>query len=332
MTRLSHPSLKVSVVVTVLNEQATIIDLLKSLSQQTLPPSQVIIVDGGSTDQTVELLRQYQQQHHDFPLEILTRHGNRSVGRNWGIRKSIHELIAITDAGCMPQRDWLEQIIRCYVSSEKRDSATSQNKVIAGYYQAALGTPFQEAAAPYFLVMPDRVNTAHFLPATRSMLLPKSVWRDLGGFDERFTHNEDYAFAHKLLDHKITITFAPGAIVSWLPPPSLRVFDRCIYRFAQGDIYAGIFRPKVGLIFARYIFLSLLILAAKYDSKIWLVVFLSTVLYILWSVAKNIKYTPRGWFYLPILQVVSDVLVMCGSLVGAAQYLYSKLMMQKTSR
>ena len=180
--------MKISVVVTVLNEAEMIWILLLGLISQTHPPSEVIIVDGGSTDLTVQLIKVFQKNYPHFPLKIVTKKGSRSQGRNFGIRLAKHDWIAITDAGCMPHIDWLEKLA-CTATQTRAD-------VVAGYYEAASETAFQAAVTPYMLVMPDRVDSTHFLPATRSMMLKKQAWKDVGGFNESLILSEDYVFAH----------------------------------------------------------------------------------------------------------------------------------------
>jgi cellulose synthase/poly-beta-1,6-N-acetylglucosamine synthase-like glycosyltransferase len=242
----------------------------------------------------------------NFPvLKILQQPGNRSTGRNAGISAASNHIIAITDAGCVPQQNWLEQLVSVYLI-KKPD-------VVAGYYRGRAETPFAEAVIPYALVMPDQIDAENFLPATRSMLLTKKIWQDAGGFDENLSDNEDFEFARRLRRVGAKIVFARQAVVDWLPRTSLGQFWQMIYRFARGDIFAGIIRPKVILIFVRYlltavilIFLPNLILAS-----------LLLLLYLLWTIAKNFRFVPRGWYWLPVLQVVSDAAVMLGSLAGA---------------
>lgn len=309
-----YPSL--SVVVTVLNEEDTIIALLKSLTHQTVLPAEIIVVDGGSQDQT-ETLIQHFSKTSSVTIREYHQPGNRSVGRNTGIRAASHELVAITDAGCVPHPDWLEQLLAAWMGAVAQGTNT-QLVVVAGYYDAHPRTAFEEAVVPYALVMPDRVNPATFLPATRSMLLPKTAWQQAGAFDEKLADNEDFAFA-QILKTQTRIVFAPQAQVTWQSRSSLRSFWTMIFRFARGDIQAGIIRPKVLLVFARYLgalaMVGVLLWWRAYAWLGWSVV-LGFIGYSGWAIGKNRRYVSRGWYWLPVLQWTADIGVMLGSVAG----------------
>lgn len=301
---------KVTVIATVFNEENSIESFLNSLCTQTRLPDEIVIVDGGSTDRTIELIKNFKFQISNFKLKIIIKKGNRSVGRNTAIQNSSYDLIAITDAGCIPHRDWLHQLLLAH----KKTKAP----VIAGYYDAKPKTHFEEAVIPYALVMPDRLNAQTFLPATRSMMIEKKAWESLGGFDESLYDNEDYAFAQKLKKNNIAIEFNKNAKVTWIPRSNIHGFIKMIYRFAKGDAYAGIFRPKVVFIFIRYL-LGLALLAYILYSKNYLlftILYSLFLFYLLWAIFKNKHYVPHGWYYLPLLQVVSDVAVISGTIKG----------------
>lgn len=297
--------LPISVVVTVLNEEKTIRATVLGLLSQTKLPQEVIIVDGGSSDATLDILKKLQQSTKHIDLKIISASGNRSVGRNEGILTATSLLIAITDAGCIPKPNWLAELYA--------KKLQTKDPIIAGYYEGLPKTRFGAAVVPYALVMQDKVNLDDFLPATRSVLLEKKVFEKYGYFPEEFSDNEDYAYFRKLRSMGVQMSFAQEAVVYWQPRETLRDFYTMIFRFARGDIAAYLFRPKVVSIFARYfafIFIASIFLPAFF------VIFFS---YLLWAVYKNKKYVGYGWAYLPILQIVSDIAVMHGSTMGFVQ-------------
>ncbi|PIY80907.1 MAG: hypothetical protein COY80_00640 [Candidatus Pacebacteria bacterium CG_4_10_14_0_8_um_filter_42_14] len=301
---------KVTVIITVLNEESTIPELLTGLEKQSLQPSEVIIVDGGSNDKTKTMINSLNSKS-TLNIKLLHKKGNRSMGRNLAIARNKTDLIAITDAGCVPKKNWLQELVKIQVETKA--------PVVSGYYAGKATTRFEEAVIPYALVMPDKVDSNNFLPATRSMLLSKKVWEKIGGFDEKLSDNEDYAFARKIKRSDIKIAFAEKAIVFWKPRSNISSFFKMIFRFARGDIKAGILRPKVILIFVRYLLLLLAtIFILKFSDlksviQLWTPLF---VLYSLWAIDKNVKYTPKGWYFLPLLQITSDIAVMSGSIAG----------------
>jgi len=164
------------------------------------------------------------------------------------------------------------------------------------------------------------VNPKNFLPATRSMAFRKKVWRDIGKFQEQFSHNEDYVFAKALQKMHKKIVFAKQAIVYWYPPTNWKSSFIMFYRFAKGDAEARIFRPKVILLFLRYILSILLLLSFilfHYYFMFYILCF-AFLLYLIWSIIKNYRYVKnlRALYFLPLLQVLSDSAVISGTIRG----------------
>lgn len=310
--------LRISLIVTVLNEAATIEKLLDSIAQQHRLPNEVIICDGGSQDGTVQILGDLKAKFSKLSLKIMEFPGNRSQGRNQAIQAAAYDWLAVTDAGCVLHPDWLRQLEQAVPVAGRRSSTT----VVAGYYAGLANSPFTAAVIPYALVMPDQIDHHNFLPATRSMLMAKNVWQELGGFDESLSDNEDYAFARKLISLRgVQLLFCEQAVVYWSPPSNIWAFAKMIFRFARGDAAARLYRPKVILIYLRY--LLALILAWQMLS-VWQLSVTSFILifatlgmiYLGWAVRKNYRYAPSGWGWLPVLQLTSDLAVMTGSLSG----------------
>jgi hypothetical protein len=138
-------------------------------------------------------------------------------------------------------------------------------------------------------------------------------------FDETLSDNEDYAFAKKIQKLNVPISFAKDAVVKWQPRKTVQQFYRMIFRFARGDIQAGIIRPKVLFIFFRYsIAVLIFLILFNQDSSSYWGFFVSLFLfYCTWAVLKNVRYVGNAWYWLPLLQITSDIAVMHGSIAGA---------------
>lgn len=301
---------KLAVVITVLNEQKTVGGLVNSLMHQTQKASEVVIIDGGSTDSTFQILKKYSQKWS--PLQVYLQKGNRSVGRNFGVSQTKSGIIAFTDAGCIPKPNWLEQIAKPFTNKSVH--------VVSGYYSSTATTIFQKCLVPFVLVMPDRLNSSEFLPSSRSMALRRNVWDFSGGFDVNLAHNEDYAFAQKLKSMGINFCFTSQAIVNWQPRQNLFSAAKMFFRFAYGDAEAGIFRPKVKLLITRYligIFLFFWLWEINPLITLYYLLFIF-VAYSTWAIVKNYRYvhTLPALFWLPVLQYTADATVLLGTLTA----------------
>ncbi len=307
--------MKISVIVTVLNEAEMIWFLLLGLVAQSHPPDEVIIVDANSTDKTVSLIRAFKKEYPQLSLRVVSKKGNRSQGRNYGISLAKNKWLAITDAGCIPHENWLAELVA--------KAQATKAEVIAGYYEAVFESDFQAAVVPYMLVMPDKINPDHFLPATRSMMLTKSSWKEVGGFDEELTLSEDYDFAHKLEKAGLRMTFTRKAVVSWWPIESLQDFYQTVKGMADHDARAGLTRIKAHLVICRYLiffFLAFSFFCSHWFLCLAFVVF-NLLAYSSWAIWKNVKYLDRGWYYLPVLQLAADFGVIAGTVRGSIKRL-----------
>lgn len=310
--------MKISFITTVLNEEGSVLEFLKSLSNQSKIPDEIIIVDGGSTDKTLSVISNFPfglAQDGQFPIsnkkiKVLKKSGNRAVGRNEAIKHATNDIIVCSDVGCILDKNWVKNIIEPFNDSKV--------DIVSGFYSYKANSIFQKCLASYVLVMPDRANAKEFLPSTRSMAIRKSVWREAGGFPKQYSFNEDYVFALRLKKMGKRFHFAKDAIVYWLPRENLKKSFLMFYYFAKGDMEAGIIRPKVILLFARYI-IGLLLLTLGI-GRFWLMqyLFFGIIFYLFWAIVKNYRYVKdlRAIFILPLLQITSDISVIIGTSLG----------------
>ncbi len=311
--------MKISFITTVLNEEETVEKLLDSLCNQSKLPDEIIIVDGGSIDSTLSIVFNFlaSRRSGQFPIsnnmiKILTKKGNRAVGRNEAIKQATGDIILCSDAGCILDKNLIKNITGPFKNQHA--------DVVAGYYKGVGKTVFEKCLIPYVLVMPDKVDDKEFLPATRSIAFRKIVWKQIGGFDEEFSHNEDYVFAKKLKKIGARIIFRKDAIVSWIPRSSFQEAFSMFFRFAYGDAESLIFRPKVILLFMRYFMGTLfliLFLLFKWHMLLY-ILFIGFFFYLVLSVVKNYKYVKRweATFLLPTIQLIADTAILIGTTAG----------------
>jgi glycosyltransferase involved in cell wall biosynthesis len=100
----------ISVIVPTYNRADSLTGAIQALLAQTYPSFEIIVVDDGSTDRTVNVARrhnrvQYLRQNHCGP----------AAARNAGGHEAQGEIIAFTDDDCMPPADWLSRIAQGYV-------------------------------------------------------------------------------------------------------------------------------------------------------------------------------------------------------------------------
>lgn len=298
---------KAAIIVTILNEEGTVGRLLDSLILQTKKPDEVIIIDAGSTDKTTAVLDIYRKKYSR--LKIFTKKGNRSVGRNFAIKKSSSDIIAVTDAGCVPAKDWFQKITAPFLD-KKID-------VVAGYYKPKARGAFQKSLVTYTCVMPDKL-TEDFLPSSRSIAFRKAAWKKVGGYPEHLDTCEDLVFARSLKKKGFRFFVAKNALVVWPQRKNLIEAFRQFFAYAKGDGEAGYIRFGTPILYLRFLIGFLILispLSLYFKIQIFTVLF---SLYFLWAILKNYRYVGglKAFFYLPLLQITSDIAVFSGMTYG----------------
>lgn len=297
--------LKVSVVITILNEERTIKKLLTSLLAQTREPNEIIIIDAGSTDRTIKIINEFQKKYNS--LRLLVKPGaNRSQGRNIAIERAYGPIIAVTDAGCIPKKDWLEKLTIPF--------EVKSVDVVSGYYKPKGKSLLQKIVAVYTCVLPHQLREDTFLPASRSIAFTKKIWKNAGSYPEELATCEDLIFVQKLKDKSAKFVLAKDAVVLWEQPDSWGKIFKQLFNYAKGDAQAR-YMPhlrKIALVWIRY-FLGILVLL---HLPLLLLFFIPQ--YLAWVIGKGYLHVKdkKALYMLPLLQLTSDVAVMSGSLVG----------------
>ena len=206
--------------------------------RQSVSPDETIIVDGGSTDGTWEILLKLRDAAAQrIPVRLERRKCNIAGGRNTAIRLTDAHLIASSDAGSFPERNWLEEITRPLLADEKLD-------VVGGCSVPIIKNAFQEFLQQYDPEPPGSTVPSEIYPSSRNIAFRRRAWADVGGYPEWLTLTaEDALFNFEL--HKIGKKFAynPGARVRWPARKNAEAYYKMLYNYGYGAAEARLYAP-----------------------------------------------------------------------------------------
>ena len=108
---------KVSVIVPVYNVEQYLSDCLESICRQTLKGIEIIVVNDGSTDNSLSIIESFQQKYSNMKL-INKKNGGLSSARNAGIDMAVGEYLFFVDSD-----DFIDLDTFCllYTSPSPRD-------------------------------------------------------------------------------------------------------------------------------------------------------------------------------------------------------------------
>ena len=309
--------MKISLIATVLNEGESIRFLMDSIVKQTRQPEEVLICDGGSSDETITVLESYSDK---LPLTIISRPGaNISEGRNAAIEAASHDLIAVTDAGVRLAPNWLESLISPF-------NNTLSPEVVGGFFLPDADTPFEVAMGATVLPEVEDISAKTFMPSSRSIAFTKASWAAVGGYPEWLDFCEDLVFDFRLNATTSPFGFAPKAVVYFRPRSTLKAFFKQYYLYARGDGKANLFPRRHLIRYLTYLIaLPLLFFLGSRGSLLWFGILLAGGIYMVFVPYRRLS---RQWgelsflgrlesvFWVPIIRVGGDIAKMFGYPAG----------------
>ena len=221
----------ISLVVPVRNEQSSIGELIASISKQTREPDEVILVDGGSTDQTVALAEDLTAGDRRYRI-LRVGDATPGRGRNVGFAEARYDWVALTDAGIRLDPEWMDQLAEV----AERDPRV---QVVYGNYEPTQDTFFERCAAlAYVPAKEQRPGGVMRGPSIASALIHWDVWKAVGGFPD-LRAAEDLVFMERIKERGFVTGWVPEATVTWQLQPTLaRTFRRFVL-YSKHTAWAG---------------------------------------------------------------------------------------------
>ncbi len=309
----------IAIISTVLNEVNSIKNLLDDFLAQTRKAEQIIIVDGGSTDGTLEVLQDYKNNNPSIHY-IVAKGVNIARGRNIAIAHANTSIIAATDGGCHPESTWLEELVKplldnpdfAAVSGVRKIESVNSFELFAGALSTSGNSNNEE----------DRVFHG------RNSSFRKSLWAASGGYPEWLYTAEDTLFAQKAKALGFKVALASKAVISWRPRPNLKklakqyfLYGRGTGRIAQADLTAAFYHLRNHAIWIGTFLLGF------YSYWFWLLSFATlffmylTLIRPVLNTLKKQGYDKFGLYtYVPIIVMTRSLYNNIGQLYGHWEY------------
>ena len=180
----------VSVLLSTYNSEETIEESLFSILNQTYKNLEILIVDDGSTDNTIEICKKFQLNDERILLYSNKKNIGLTKSLNNLAQKASGSLIARHDADDISLPDRIEEQIQ-FMNKKRLDAVTTRSLVKQNNKKRP-GISFY---------IPDKLLINRKNPFIHgTLIIKKNVFQEIGYYDERFYYAQDYKLFYDLLN------------------------------------------------------------------------------------------------------------------------------------
>lgn len=227
---------EVAIIIPTLNEERFISRCLNSIIKQTyeFEKMDVMIIDGGSNDNTKEIVAEYQKSHQNIRF-IENKKKIQSVAFNIGIKNSTAPYIIRLDAHAEYDSKYISLCIENLKQDEKRGNVGGRcnilpfNQSIWAQTNAILNHSRFGIGGAAFRVS----NEAHNTDSVPFGAFPRKIIEKIGGMREDLPRGEDNEYNSRIRKAGYKIFFDPNIISSYFARPTLGA--SCKQMYANGN-------------------------------------------------------------------------------------------------
>lgn len=220
----------ISVVIPAYNEESTISKCLDSLKNLNYPKEllETIIINDGSIDKTQDIAESYNV------TVIKTEGVGPSAARNLGIEHAKGELVAFTDADCIVDKEWINQLLLGFnqdtiigVGGEQKSPSdeTWFGKVVQDYLKLM-------GFIGGYTKSHKKITAVDHNP-TCNVIYKKAVFEEVGGFLKGLWPGEDVEIDYRIKKRGYSLAYNPDAVVFHYRPKTLMKFAKMMRKYGQ---------------------------------------------------------------------------------------------------
>ncbi|AFY84593.1 glycosyltransferase [Oscillatoria acuminata] len=248
----------VSIIIPVLNDPQRLQLCLEALENQTYPKHlyEVLVIDNGSDESIEPVVCPFQQAK--MLVEMVP---GSYTARNQGILHAQGEVLAFTDADCIPQLDWVEKGTAHLLS-------VPNCGLVGGNIQFSFKNPNRPTAAElydqfFFLQQEYYLDNQQFA-ATANVFTYKQVFERVGLFNSTLKSGGDREWGKRVFAAGYTQSYAPDATICHPARDSVKQLQKKVTRVARATYHLNRHRPNFPLVLLKFILSDL-----KPPLRIW---------------------------------------------------------------
>lgn len=201
--------MKVSIITVTYNSAQTLVDAMKSVLEQTYHDIEYIIVDGASTDSTIDVIRQYEPQFKNRLKWISEKDGGIYDAMNKGIRIATGDVVGVLNSDdYFTSNDVVERMVSAF-NDKTLDAIYGDIHFIRDGYP--------DKCVRYYSSKPFRPLWLRFgfMPAHPSFYCRREVYEKAGFYKTDYKIGSDYEMMVRLfMVHKIRAKYLPMDFVT----------------------------------------------------------------------------------------------------------------------
>lgn len=194
----------VSVVTVCFNSQAHIAEAMQSVLDQTYANVEYLVIDGGSTDSTMDIVRSFEERFGGRLRWVSEPDNGIYDAMNKGIALCSGDLIGLLNSDDTYLPDAIEGIVSAF-RAEPDVGAVFGDVDVVSQDGSLLRTEVAVTPAPGSL--PLRMPMCH-----QSLFVARRVYRELGGFDTGYRILADYEHMLRMLRAGVRFLHVPGVV------------------------------------------------------------------------------------------------------------------------
>ncbi len=240
---MTQGPLHVSVIIPVFQGEQYVGQAVQSVLDQTRPPDEIVVVDDGCTDASMEVVHSVAQRAGDscVPLRIIHRdNGGPAAARNSGLGAACHQIIAFHDADDVAHPRWLEISVRRLETQPDSIGVVGRQVVLL---EPGAPMPAWMAQPPASTPDVEPYEVRHHL---MNMVVRRSGLDEVGQFDETMPFGEDTDLVMRMSEAGLLIDFIDDVVVSRRVHQGNLTHDAEGLRRAQFEVLARRIRRRAG--------------------------------------------------------------------------------------